>query len=80
VCVGIPGRVLKVEGRMAVIEVGGATRDIALDLLDGVIPGDYVIAHAGFAIHKVDEAEAMKTLEILREITEGMQDGDACAM
>lgn len=79
-CVGIPGRVLKVEGRMAVIEVGGATRDIALDLLDGVIPGDYVIAHAGFAIHKVDEAEAMKTLEILREITEGMQDGDACAM
>jgi hydrogenase expression/formation protein HypC len=56
------------EGRMAVVEVGGATREVALDLLDGVMPGDYVIAHAGFAIHKVDEEEALKTLEILREI------------
>jgi hydrogenase expression/formation protein HypC len=70
-CVGIPGKVIKVEGRIATIEVGAATREIALDLCDGVGLGDYVIAHAGFAIHKVDEEEAIKTLEIIKEITGG---------
>jgi len=68
-CVGIPGKVTAINGRMATVEVGGAQREIATDLLDGVQIGDYVIAHAGFAIHKVDEEEALKTLEIIRELT-----------
>jgi hydrogenase expression/formation protein HypC len=67
-CVGIPGKVTAVNGRMATVEVGGAQREIAIDLIDGVHIGDYVIAHAGFAIHKVDEEEALKTLEIIREL------------
>jgi hydrogenase expression/formation protein HypC len=75
-CVGIPGKVIEIDGRMATVEVGGATRAIALDLVDGVGLGDYIIAHAGFAIHKVDEEEALKTLEILREITEMLPGGE----
>lgn len=75
-CVGIPGKVIKVEGRMATVDVGGARREIALDLLQDVLPGDYVIAHAGFAIHKVDEEEALKTLEIIREIAGDVQGYD----
>jgi hydrogenase expression/formation protein HypC len=75
-CVGIPGKVIKVEGRMATVDVGGARREIALDLLQGVLPGDYIIAHAGFAIHKVDEEEALKTLEIIREIAGDVQGYD----
>jgi len=67
--VGIPGKVTAISGRMATVEVGGAQREIAIDLLDGVTIGDYIIAHAGFAIHKVDEEEAMKTLEILQELS-----------
>jgi len=81
-CVGIPGRVLSIEGRSATVEVGGATREIALDLLSGVRPGDYVITHAGFAIHRLDEEEALKTLDIIREIA-GMTDaegGGSCAV
>jgi len=74
-CVGIPGKVVSIDGRMAEVEVGGATRSIALDLLDGVNVGDYVIAHAGFAIHKVDEQEAMKTLDLIRELMDGL---DTC--
>jgi hydrogenase expression/formation protein HypC len=74
-CVGIPGKVVSIDGRMAAVEVGGATRSIALDLLDGVAVGDYVIAHAGFAIHKVDEQEAVKTLELIYELMEGL---DSC--
>lgn len=79
-CVGIPGKVVLIEGRMATVEVGGATRRIALDLLDGVALGDYIIAHAGFAIHKVDEDEALKTLEIIRELTDsiGEYEGGVC--
>ncbi|MBI5696205.1 MAG: HypC/HybG/HupF family hydrogenase formation chaperone [Nitrospirae bacterium] len=79
-CVGIPGKVVLIEGRMATVEVGGATRQIALDLLDGVALGDYIIAHAGFAIHKVDEDEALKTLEIIRELTDsiGEYEGGVC--
>lgn len=79
-CVGIPGRVLRIDGRMATVEVGGATRSIALDLLDGVVPGDYVVAHAGFAIHRVDEEEAKKTLAIIRELTDslGEYEGGVC--
>ena len=75
-CVGIPGKVLSIDGRMAVVEVGGATREVALDLVDGVSPGDYVIAHAGFAIHRVDEEEAMKTLAIIKELTDAMGPGE----
>ena len=67
-CVGIPGKVVRIDGRMAAVEVGGATRDIALDLIEGVEVGDYVIAHAGFAIHKVDEEEALKTLELISQL------------
>jgi hydrogenase expression/formation protein HypC len=77
-CVGIPGKVIEVEGRTATVEVGGATRLIALDLLEGVAVGDYVIAHAGFALHKVDEEEAQKTLDIIKEITDLA--GGACAL
>ena len=77
VCVGIPGKVVKVEGRMATVEVGGATREIALDLVSGVVPGDYIIAHAGFAIHKVDEEEARKTLQIINELTGSIENYDA---
>ncbi len=76
-CIGIPGKVIAVNGRMASVEVGGATREIALDLIEGAVPGDYIIAHAGFAIHKVDEEEAVKTLNLIREITGGIEDYDA---
>jgi hydrogenase expression/formation protein HypC len=74
-CVGIPGKVIRINGRMATVEVGGASREIALDLIDGVEPGDYVIAHAGFAIHRLDESEALRTLDILKEISESLGAG-----
>jgi hydrogenase expression/formation protein HypC len=75
-CVGIPGKVISIDGRMATVDVGGAKREIALDLVSGAVPGDYIIAHAGFAIHKVDEEEALKTLEIIRELTGSIEKYD----
>lgn len=67
-CLGIPVKVIEVNGQIAVVEVGGARRDVSLMLLDDVRPGDWVILHAGFAIQKMDEGEAEKTLALLREL------------
>ncbi len=67
-CLGIPVKVMEVDGESAVADVGGARREISLLLLDDVKPGDWVILHAGFAIQKMDEEEAEKTLALLREL------------
>ncbi len=67
-CLGIPVKVVAIDGQLAVVDVGGARREVSLLLLDDVRPGDWVILHAGFAIQKMDEEEAAKTLALLREL------------
>ncbi len=67
-CLGIPVKVMEVDGQSAVVDVGGARREISLLLLDDVKAGEWVILHAGFAIQKMDEGEAEKTLALLREL------------
>ena len=52
---------------MAVIDVDGVKREASLLLLEDAGVGDYVIVHAGFAIHKIDEAAALETLKLLKE-------------
>lgn len=71
-CIAIPGRVLSVnEDNIAVVEVFGARREVYLDLLDEPVNvGDYVIAHAGYAIERLDEAVALEKLAFLKEIIE----------
>ncbi len=71
-CLGIPGRVVEIEERMAKVDVGGLMREISLELCPEVSIGDYVLIHTGFAIHKVDEAEALETLKILNELAESI--------
>jgi hydrogenase expression/formation protein HypC len=67
-CLGIPGRVESIEGASARVRFGDIVRTASLDLVaDQVSPGDYVLVHAGFALERIDEAEALKTLEMLRE-------------
>ena len=54
----------------------GTQREVSLLLLEDAQVGDYVIVHAGFAIHKIDETEAMESLKVLRELVSFM-DGEA---
>jgi hydrogenase expression/formation protein HypC len=66
-CVGIPSKIVKIEGMMALIEVLGAQREVSLLLLDEEVQiGDYVIVHAGFAIRKIHEEEAEVNLGLMR--------------
>ena len=68
-CLAVPVRIqsLTDTGR-AVIELGGVRREVDLSLLDHAAPGDYVLVHAGFAIDRIQEDEAQKTLDMLREM------------
>jgi hydrogenase expression/formation protein HypC len=70
-CLAIPGKVVEIvdeAGDIAKVEVGGVRRNINVALLDGVRVGDYVLIHVGFALSKIDEHEAAKTLRLLDEL------------
>lgn len=65
-CLAIPSKIVSIENHMGTIEVEGVRRQISLSLIEDASVGDFVIVHAGFAIQKIDESEAMETLKILR--------------
>ena len=67
-CLAIPAKVVEIEDNMGTIDMEGIKREVSLLLLEDAKTGDYVIVHAGFAIHKIDETEAMESLKILREM------------
>lgn len=71
-CLAVPGKVIEIDDYIAKVEVAGTRREANLMLMEDVKVGDYVIVHAGFAIQRMDEAEAEITLGLLREIVEGM--------
>jgi hydrogenase expression/formation protein HypC len=66
-CLAIPGKVVSVEGTIAVIDFGGVQRQTNVSLVE-VKPGDYVIVHAGFAIQTVDEVDALETIKLWDEL------------
>ena len=69
-CLGIPGRVDKIDGVMAIVDFGGAGRQVSLELVpDPVVVGDYVLVHAGFALERIDEEEARETIQMIKEAT-----------
>jgi len=67
-CLGIPMKIISIDGSNVVAEVDGVKRSASLMILDEeVAVGDYVVVHAGFAISKLNEADALETLELMRE-------------
>ena len=73
-CLGIPGRVLEVHDdrglAMGLVDFGGVRREVCLAYIaDEVQPGDYALVHVGFAISRIDEAEAKRTFEALQEMS-----------
>jgi len=71
-CLGFPGKIISVdEDNIAVIDISGTRREVYLDIVDeDVSIGDYVISHAGYAIHKIDETLALEKIDLLKEIIE----------
>jgi len=74
-CLGIPARIVdrRDDAGLAVgtVDFGGVRREVCLAYVaDEVDVGDYVVVHVGFAIAKVDEEEARRTFEVLREMSQ----------
>ena len=62
-CLAIPARVVAVDADDgALIDLGGVRKRISLALIDGMMAGDYVIVHVGFALTRLDPLEAQRTL------------------
>lgn len=67
-CLAIPAKVLSVDGPGAKVLIGDTEYNASLLLIDDVKAGDYIMLHAGFAIQKVDEEEAIETMRLLNEV------------
>ena len=67
-CLAMPMKINKIDGSLAQCEAGGLTQDIRIDFITDPQPGDYVMVHAGFAIGKMSENEALENMELLEEI------------
>ena len=71
-CLAVPAEVKSVEKSSAIVDFGGARKEISLGILSGVKKGDYVLVHAGFAIGKVDKAETEDTRVALDELKQAI--------
>jgi hydrogenase expression/formation protein HypC len=71
-CLGIPGKITEIWDdrgtRMAHVDFGGAIKDVCLAYLPEIEVGDYTIVHAGFALTRLDEQSALRTLELISEL------------
>lgn len=68
-CLALPSRVVELlDDDQAKVDLGGVTKAVSLSLVEGVEVGDYVIVHVGYALTKVDPAEAQKTLALFAEM------------
>ncbi len=71
-CLAIPGKVLEIEElgplRSARVQFGGVVRQVSLNFVPEAGLGDYVMVHVGFAISRVDAAEAERTYKLLEEM------------
>ncbi|MBQ9002863.1 MAG: HypC/HybG/HupF family hydrogenase formation chaperone [Eggerthellaceae bacterium] len=74
-CLAIPMQITEIKpDGMARVSAMGAERDIAIDLTPQAGVGDYVLVHAGFAIEVVDEQYAAETLDLIRDMSEMVDD------
>ena len=74
-CLGVPGKIIEVEGNptgmtMGRVSFGGIVKEVCLAYTPDVDVGDWVVVHVGFAISQIDEAEAHKVFEFLKEMGE----------
>ncbi len=68
-CLAVPAKIVELNDSIATISVGGAFREVDVSLIDEPRLGDYVLVHAGFAIHKWDKSE-VEELEAIRAATD----------
>lgn len=78
-CLSIPSKIIKIdeENNICTVDTMGVQRNASLDLIDKPVKiGDYVLLHIGFAMNKIDEEDALISLEMYKTIIEQMEEED----
>lgn len=69
-CLAIPAQVEQLTAENhAIVNLGGVRKEISLALVENIVPGDYVIVHVGYALQKLDQIEAERTLALFSEMS-----------
>lgn len=71
-CLAVPLRLIEINGKDAVGEAMGMRRAVRVDFIPEPKPGDYVMVHAGFAIERLEEAQALEDLETWEELRDAI--------
>ena len=69
-CLAVPMKVVSLQNGVGIAEMSGVKKEISFMMLPEAGIGDYVIVHAGFAIQKLNEEEAQKTLDLFKEMAD----------
>ena len=67
-CLAVPLKITKIEGKSAVGEAGGLSQRVRVDFIPDLAVGDYVMVHAGFAIERMSGQEALEGLDLLEGV------------
>jgi hydrogenase expression/formation protein HypC len=79
-CLGVPGRVIEINGMVATVDFWGVRRQIRLEIVDApVSPGDYILNHVGFAIKRIPDDEIAATLELYEQLLQDPHPDDLMA-
>jgi hydrogenase expression/formation protein HypC len=79
-CLGVPGRVIEVQGNVATVDFWGVRRQVLLDVVDEpVAPGDYILNHVGFAIRRIPESDIAETLALYEQLLQAAEQDDLMA-
>ncbi|GAA9668542.1 HypC/HybG/HupF family hydrogenase formation chaperone [Helicobacter pylori] len=74
-CLAIPSKVIAINNNVAVLETLGVQREASLDLMgESVKVGDYVLLHIGYVMSKIDEKEALESIELYQEMITKMNE------
>jgi hydrogenase expression/formation protein HypC len=79
-CLGVPGRIVSIDGDIADVDFWGVKRQVRLELVDEPVkPGDYILNHVGFAIRRIPEEDIAATLDLYEELLRAAEADDLMA-
>jgi hydrogenase expression/formation protein HypC len=79
-CLGVPGKVISIDGNSATVDFWGVRRQVLLDVVDEPVSvGDYVLNHVGYAIRRIPEGEIQETLALFEQLLKASDQEDLMA-
>jgi hydrogenase expression/formation protein HypC len=79
-CLGVPGRIVAIDGFVAIVDFWGVRREVRLEVVDEPVqPGDYILNHVGYAIRRIPATEIDATLALYEELLRRANEDDLMA-